>query len=99
MGLRNREPEPLRDGGQSAGSSNRHRRVLIDGGLGIQARIPTATGSGIVWVGIFALPRAYRKRHSWSVVRLLRDLIGHDFVANISGVRLGAVTVAAAPVS
>jgi len=32
-------------------------------------------------------------------VRVLRDLSGHDFVANRTGVRHSAVTVAAAPVS
>jgi hypothetical protein len=99
MGLRHRESEPLRDGRENSGRGYWDRWIFIDGSIGLPARLSAATGAGAVRLRILALPRAYRKRHPWSVVRLLRDLIGHNFVTDITGVRHSAVTEAAAPVS
>jgi hypothetical protein len=97
MGLRDREPEPLRNDRQSSSGSDWNRGISAHGCAGVSRRLPIVAGTGTLRVGIFSLPRAYRKRHSWSVVRVLRDLIGHDFVGDITGVRNGPVTVAAAP--
>ena len=99
MGLRDREPEPLRNGRQSSGGGYWNCWISPHGCAGVPACLSPIVGASSLWVGIFALPGAHREGHPRSVVRVLRDLIGHDFVANITGVRHSAVTVAAAPVS
>ena len=99
MGLRNREPEPLRNGRQSSSGSYWNRGISAHGCAGFSTCISIVAGTGTHRIGILPLPGTYREGHSRSVVRVLRDLIGHDFVANITGVRHSAVTVAAAPVS
>src|SRR5207237_7554067 len=99
MGLRNREPEPLRNGRQSSSGSYWNCWISPHGCAGVSTRLSPIVGASNLWVGIFALPGAHREGHPRSVVRLLRDLIGHDFVANITGVRHTAVTVAAASAS
>src|SRR5438132_14025649 len=96
MGLRNREPEPLRNGRQSSSGSYWNRGISAHGCAGFSTCISIVAGTGTHRIGILPLPGAHREGHPRSVVRVLRDLIGHDFVANITGVRHDAVTVAAA---
>ena len=98
MGLRNREPEPLRNGRQSSGGAYWNHGISTHGCAGVSTRLPIVADTGIPRVGIFALPRAYRKRHSWSVVHLLRDLIGDDLAADIARARYRTDAVASSPV-
>src|SRR5438094_10139060 len=99
MGLRNREPETLRNGRQSSSGSYWNCWISPHGCAGVPACLSPIVGASNLWVGIFALPGAYREGHPRSVVRLLRDLIGHNFATDITGVRHGPLTVAAAPAS
>src|SRR6266699_7065753 len=99
MGLRNRDPEPIRNGRESSSGSYWNRGISAHGCAGFSTCISIVAGTGTHRIGILPLPGTYREGHSRSVVRVLRDLIGHDSVANITGVRHSAVTVAAAPVS
>src|SRR5881275_683674 len=91
--------QPLRNGRQSSSGSYWNRGISAHGCAGFSTCISIVAGTGTHRIGIRSLPGTYREGHSRSVVRVLRDLIGHDFVANITGVRHSAVTVAAAPVS
>ena len=99
MGLRNREPKPLRNGRQSSSGGYWNCGISTHGCAGVSTRLSPIVGASNLWVGIFALPGAHREGHPRSVVRVLRDLIGRDFATDITGVRNDAVTVAAAPVS
>src|SRR5690242_17344994 len=98
MGLRNCESEPLCDGRQNSGRGYWDRWIFIDGSIGLQASLSAAIGASAVRLRIFALPRAYRKRHSWSVVHLLRDLIGDDLAADIARARYRTDAMASSPV-
>src|SRR5437660_6874200 len=99
MGLRNREPEPLRNGRQSSSGNYWNRGISAHGCAGFSTCISIVAGTGTHRIGILPLPGTYREGNSRRVVCVLRDLIGHAFIANITSGRDTAVTVAAAPVS
>src|SRR5437016_14549578 len=96
MGLRNREPKPLRNGRQSSSGGYWNCGISTHGCAGGSTRLSPIVGASTLWGGIFALPGAHREGHPRRVVRLLRDLIGHGFAAHITAVRHPACPVAAA---
>ena len=96
MGLRDRNSESLCDDRENYRGSDLDWRIFADGSAGLPASVSTIVSADDFWIGIFALPGAYRKRHSGSVVRLLRDLIGNNFAADAAGAGDGAGAMAAA---
>src|SRR5438445_12952079 len=98
MGLRNREPEPLRNGRQSPSGSYWNRGISAHGCAGFSTCISIVAGTGTHRIGILPLPCTYREGHSRSVVGVLRDLIGHELVVNFNSSRQCALSVAPWPI-
>src|SRR5437773_12099340 len=67
MGLRNREPEPLRNGRQSSSGSYWNRGISAHGCAGFSPCISIVAGTGTHRIGILPLPGTYREGHSRSV--------------------------------
>src|SRR5437588_11954776 len=99
MGLRNREPEPLRNGRQSSSGSYWNRGISAHGCAGFSTCISIVAGTGTNRIGILPLPGTYREGHSRSVVSLLRVLIGRDVARDITVIRIDAIQVAGARLS
>src|SRR5438128_12189177 len=86
MGLRDREPEPLRNARQSSGGGYWNCWISPHGCAGVPACLSAIVGASSLWVGIFALPGAHRGGHALSVVRLVGDDIGHNLRTGVPGV-------------